>query len=92
MGDVLDRLRNAAVTRVVSLDPLEDPALTVIARVATGRPELDIHVFRLEGSWPRVHAACRVVTARDRDGRPAASVRVRVRPGADVALEGQRHR
>jgi membrane protein YfhO len=88
VGLVLNRLRNAAVTHVMSLDRLADPALTLVARVPTGRPGLDIHVFRLQGSWPRVYAACHAVAALDPDDALQHPFRAGFDPTRDVALEG----
>jgi Bacterial membrane protein YfhO len=58
VGGLLDRLRFAAVTRVLSLDPLEDPALVPLAVVPAGPPGLAIHAYELTGSLPRVYLAC----------------------------------
>ena len=87
VGPILDRLRNAAVVHVMSLDALADPALALVARVATGRPELDIHVYRLHGSWPAVHAACRAHPARDREDALRGPFGPGFEPARDVVLE-----
>ena len=60
---LLPWLRNAAVSRVVSLDPLVDPELEEMATVPAGPPGLALHVYRLARPWPRAHIACRVVPA-----------------------------
>jgi hypothetical protein len=57
VGAVVERLREAAVAHVLSLDPLAHPALRERASVSTGQPGLDIHVYRLDG-LPRAYVAC----------------------------------
>jgi hypothetical protein len=82
-GALLPWLRNAAVTRVISLDPLHDADLLPVAAVPLGPPGLLAHVYRVAGAWPRAFLACRTLEARDRDdalGRPYA-------PGFDPARD-----
>ena len=86
-GALLPWLRNAAVTRVLSLDPLEDPALVPLAAVPLGPTGLAAHVYRVEGSWPRAFLACRTVAARDRDDALGLPYSPGFDPGRDVAFE-----
>jgi len=86
-GALLPWLRNAAVTRVISLDPLEHPDLVSLAAVPLGPAGLLAHVYRVAGAWPRAFLACRTVEAMDRDdalGRPYAPAFDAAR---DVSLE-----
>jgi hypothetical protein len=86
IADILDRLRSAAVTRVVSLDRLSHPDLGLIAEVPAGPPEVYLRVYALAASWPRAYAACRVVAAAGAgDARDRALGGLR--PDFDVALE-----
>lgn len=55
---VLPRLRDAAVSRVVSLDPLDHPDLRLLARVPAGPPGTDIHVYAVADPWPRAFLDC----------------------------------
>jgi hypothetical protein len=59
VGGILDRLRDAAVRRVLSLDPLDHPDLRLRAAVPAGPPGLTIHVYELLRPWPRAYLACR---------------------------------
>jgi len=87
VGAILARLRNATVSRVVSLDPLEHPDLHLLAAIPAGPPGLDIHVYALDRPWPRAYVACRVVAsagALDALRRPLLAG---FDPSRDVALE-----
>jgi hypothetical protein len=57
VGGIVDRLRQSAVSHVLSLDALAHPALRERASVPTGQPGLDIHVYRLE-PLPRAYLLC----------------------------------
>lgn len=69
IGSVVPKLQRAGVTHVLSLDPLSSAALTPLAEVATGVPELTIRVYALAGSRPRFYVACDLA----RGGRPDPS-------------------
>lgn len=58
---VLKRLQESSVRRVLSLDPLDHPALTLRRTVPAGPPGLHVHVYDLGGAWPREYVACRVL-------------------------------
>jgi len=74
VGTLLPWLRNAAVSRVLSLDPLEHPDLEQLARVPMGAG-LFIHAYRLRDPGSRAYVACRVVRADPADAlrRPYAA-------------------
>jgi hypothetical protein len=78
VGAILPRLREAAVARVVSLDPLDHPDLALLARVAAGPPGLAIHVYAVRDPWPRASLSC--------GAGCAVAAAVRSRPG-EVAVE-----
>ena len=85
-------LRNAAVTRVLSLDPLVAPDLVPLAEVPLGPPGLVVHVYRVAGAWPRAFVACRVVPAKDREDALAEPYQAGFDPGRDMAIEGAARR
>lgn len=72
-------LRNAAVTRVLSLDPLSHPDLVPLGTVAPGPPGLAIRLYGLERAWPRAQVACRVIEEPD----PERAMRRPYAPGFD---------
>jgi hypothetical protein len=84
---VLARLRNAAVTRVVSLDPLDHPELSLRARVPLETAGAVVHIYDLAGSWPRHFVACRAKTAPDRAEAMREPFAAGYDPALDVALE-----
>jgi len=61
VDELLPWLRNAAVSRVLSVDPLRHPDLTPLAAVSMGLPGLAVHAYRLEQPWPRSYLACRLL-------------------------------
>lgn len=88
IGDLLPWLRNSAVSRVVSLDPLTAAGLEEAGPPVDLVPSrLAAHVYRVVDPWPSAYVACRVERAANADEallRPYA-------PGfsgsRDVALE-----
>jgi hypothetical protein len=86
VGAILSRLRNAAVTRVVSLDVLEHPDLLLSATIPTTVPGFVLHVYELAQPWARAYVACRVVPVADQSAFSAAPFGVGFDPGGDVAL------
>ena len=84
---VLARLRNAAVSRVVSLDPLRHPDLRLLATIPAGAPGLAIHVYALEAPWPRAYLACRVLAASGVEDASRRPLQPGFDPLRDVALE-----
>jgi hypothetical protein len=87
VGRILERLRNAAVSRVISMDPLEHPDLRLLATVPAGPPELFIRVYTLEKPWPRAYVACRAMRATGAQDALEAPLRPGFEAAADVALE-----
>jgi hypothetical protein len=87
VGRLLPWLRNAAVTRVVSLDPLSHPELVPLAEVAAGPPGLQIHVYGLATSWPRAYVACRASLVRTAEAGLERPYGAGFDPQRDVALE-----
>ena len=87
VGEILGRLRSAAVTRVVSLDRLSHPDLGLIAEIPAGPPAVVLRVYALAASWPRAYVACRVVPAAGASEALGGALSPDVRPGLDVVLE-----
>jgi hypothetical protein len=87
IAEILDRLRSAAVTRVVSLDRLSHPDLRLAAEVPAGPPAMFIHVYELAASWPRAYVACRVSMAAGAEDARGRALDGGAHPGFDVALE-----
>lgn len=91
LGDVtrfLPVLRHAAVSRVLSFDPIEHPELGLRRVVPVGLTGLTLHVYELRQPWPRVLVACRarwVATRLDAARAPHAAA---WDPNRDVAFEG----
>lgn len=86
-GELLPWLRNAAVTRVLSLDPLGHPDLVPLREVPAGPPGLRIHVYGVSRPWPRAAVACRVVLATSREASLARPYVEGYEPLREVALE-----
>lgn len=61
---LLPRLRDEAVTRIVSLDPLSHEELRLRGSVPAGPEGMRIYVYDVHDPWPRAYLACR-------DGDPA---------------------
>jgi len=80
-------LRQAAVSRIVTLDPLDHPDLGLLATAPAGPPGLAVRVYELDGPWPRAYVACRVVLVDGREAARLAPYRPGFAPGRDVALE-----
>ena len=87
VGALVPWLRNASVSRVLSLDPLADPALRLLAEAPAGPVGTRVRAYALERPWPRAYVACRVVPEEAAAGlmRPYAPG---FDPEADVSLEG----
>ena len=87
VDQLLPWLRNAAVTRVLSLDPLTHPDLFPLGTVAPGPPGLLIHLYAVESPWPRTHVACRVIEERDPEQALLRPYSPGFDPQRDVVLE-----
>ena len=90
VDQLLPWLRNAAVTRVLSLDPLTHPDLVPLGTVAPGPPGLLIHLYTVESPWPRTHVACRVIEERDPERALLRPYSPGFDPQRDVVLESGR--
>lgn len=89
IAKVLPVLRNAAVSRLVSLDPLEHPGIRLRDRFPAGPPGVWIHVYDLSETSPRSYVACRVVTSPSRQAARDVALDPAFDPRQDVALEVQ---
>jgi hypothetical protein len=87
VADLVPWLRNAAVSRILSLDRLEHPALTLLAEVPTGLRGSPVLVYALEG-WPRAYVACHVVEEPVEGRAIVRPYEADFDPGGDVALAG----
>ena len=88
VASVLGRLRNAAVSRVVSLDPLDHPDLQLLATIPAGVGGLAIHVYALDAPWPRAYMGCRVLAASSVEDALRRPLQPGFDPLRDLALEG----
>jgi hypothetical protein len=88
VGHLLPWLRNAGVTRVLSLDPLEHPDLEPLAVVPLGPPDLAVHAYRVSGAWPRAFVACHARLVKDADDGLGQTYAPGFDPAHEVALEG----
>ena len=64
VAELLPWLRNASVSRVLSLDRLQHAELAALGVVPTGVAGLSVHVYGVD-AWPRAYVACRVVEEPD---------------------------
>jgi membrane protein YfhO len=87
VGSVLGPLRNAAVSRILSLDPLGHADLPLLAAIPAGPPDLVLHVYELARPWPRAYVGCRIVAAAGREDALRLSLLSGFDPFRDVALE-----
>jgi hypothetical protein len=83
----LPLLRHAAVSRILSFDPIEHPDLDLRATVPVGVTGLAIHVYELKQPWPRVLVACRAHLASTRLDAARAALAAAWDPRRDVAFE-----
>ena len=75
-GEILDRLRASAVTRVLSLDPLAPPGLVLLSRVPAGPPGMWIHVYELSGPASRAELRCAAAEGTTPAGCATGALRV----------------
>ena len=80
-------MREASVSRVLSLDPLETPDLRLRTTVPLRPPHLVIRLYEVARPAPALTVACRVVPARSREEAAAAALDPAFDPLHDVALE-----
>ena len=81
-------LRHAAVSRIVSFDPIEHPELVLRKQVPVGLTGLMLHVYELRQPWPRVLVACRAHWLATRLEAARAPHAATWDPQRDVAFEG----
>lgn len=89
-GDVtqfLPLLHHAAVSRILSFDPLEHPELELRRTVPVGLTGLTLHVYALKHPWPRVLVACRAHRAATRLDAARAPHAATWDSNRDVAFE-----
>jgi hypothetical protein len=82
---LLPWLHNAAVSRVLSLDPLPSPALVPLGVVSVG---LDIHAYAIDAPWPKAFVACRVIDEPDPERALLRPYGKDFDPRRDVSLAG----
>jgi hypothetical protein len=87
VGRLVPWLRNAAVSRVLSLDALSHPDLVPLGTVPPGPPGLAIRLYALSPTWPRAHVACRVAVAEGREAALLGPYDPGFDPARDVVLE-----
>jgi hypothetical protein len=87
VAQFLPLLRHAAVSRVLSFDPIDHPELRLRATVTITMTGLAIHVYELRRPWPRVLVACRAQWASTRLGAARAPHAATWDPYRDVAFE-----
>lgn len=85
-GRLVPWLRNAAVARVLSLDPIEHPAFAPLAREPLGSSGLVAHAYALRQTLPRAFVACRVVLSPDTAEALVAPFAPAFDPARDVAM------
>ncbi len=85
-GALVPWLRNAAVSHVLSLDPLEHPDLAPLAAVEV-LPGATVHGYRVREPWPHAQLACRVALASGAEDALRRPYEVGFDPTQEVALE-----
>ncbi len=87
IAHILPALKNAAVSRLVSLDDVQDPEVVLQARVPTGVPGVEIRVYELTHTWPRDYVACRARYANNAVQGRDGVLQEGYEPGRDVVLQ-----
>jgi Bacterial membrane protein YfhO len=83
---ILPILRNAATSRIVSIDPLHSPDLRLLTATAAGPPGVLLRIYGVSAPWPRAYVACRVRVVPRRQAL-LAPFSPGFDPARDVALE-----
>jgi hypothetical protein len=86
VGALVPFLRNASVSSVLSLDPLDHPDLAPLPS-AEVVPGLTVHGYAVRAPWPRALVACRVVAAANVEEARQRPYAPDFDPARDVALE-----
>jgi hypothetical protein len=87
VGGLLPWLRNAGVSRVLSLDPLEHPDLSLLGEVPVIPPLATIRVYGLARPAPPAYVACRAVKVSGIEESLARPYSADFDLGRDLALE-----
>ncbi len=80
-------LRNAQVSRVLSLDPLDHPDLQLLGKIPVVPALAAVHVYGLARPASPAYLACRVVRVPSREEALARPYTADFDPGRDLALE-----
>lgn len=83
----LPLLRHAAVSRILSFDPIEHPELRLRSTATVGLTGLTLRVYEMIRPWPRVLIACRAHRASTRLEAARAPHAADWDPERDVAFE-----
>ena len=86
-AQLVPKLRDAAVSRVISFDPIGLDDLKLRAVAALPSPGLGIYIYELSRAWPRAFVACRVWLAGDRFQAAETPFADGFDPQRDVAFE-----
>jgi hypothetical protein len=87
VGRLVPWLRNAAVSKVLSLDPLDHPDLRLLGEVPVVGPRATIRVYGLARPAPPFYVACRVLKVTGMEEALLAPYAAGFDSGRDVALE-----
>jgi SAM-dependent methyltransferase len=80
-------MRQAGVTRVLSLDPLSHEDLELRADAPLGPPNLRLHVYALARPAPAQYVACRISPAASQEEAASSALRPGFDPERDASLE-----
>lgn len=87
IGQILPRLRTAGVSRLLTLDTLEDPGVELLRTAPTGLPGMTLRLYALREPLPVASLACRVHAPPPSNPSAAAAVPLQIDPVRDVVLE-----
>jgi hypothetical protein len=87
LAAILPQLRNAGVARILALDTLSAPGVSLRTSVPSGLAGLSLHLYALEGAGPRAYVACRAILAADARESLRLALAAPIEPRATVALE-----
>ncbi len=87
VGGLLPWLRNAGVSRVLSLDPLHHEGLTLLTEIPVVTPLITIRVYDLARPAPLAYVACRAVKVPGMQEALERPYSAGFDTGRDVALE-----
>jgi hypothetical protein len=87
VAQLVPRLRQVAVSRVVSFDPLEHPDLRLRRSAQIGFTGLNVRIYELASPWARAFVACRGWGVENRFDAVERAQAAAFDPSRDVALE-----